>query len=154
MGCPQLQGWLPWQQQGLGERKTSTAGSSESLDVQPTYLFCGEPLPASSGTKWPPGLAMQSKSEDTSSLSGPGQEAQALLLPFTQGTLPLVPFPPGRPRASAFSLQSPRPGGNQERTQIWSQKGLIDHSFTHSFSRHLWPAHNIPAPAPGAVTWG
>lgn len=53
MGCPQqalIWHLLLWKQHGLGKREASTAGSSEPLDVQPICLFCGETLPASSGT--------------------------------------------------------------------------------------------------------
>lgn len=78
---------------------------------------------------------MQGKSEGRGSLNRQSQDALALLQPLTQGALtstPWEPFPPGRPRACAFSFQIPRLGGNQEEHRFGTRRSY-NRSFICSF---------------------
>lgn len=81
---------------------------------------------------------MQSKSEDTSSLSGPGQEAQALLLPFTQGTLPLVLFHQEDPGLLLLASRAPDQVETRKNTDLEPEE--VNLSLIYSFFFQIFMA--------------
>ena len=129
-----------------GERDVGTAGSSESLDVQPGCLFCGEPLPSGvlRDCTWSAGAAVQGQGDTRAAATPP---------PGYSHQPTLGASPTRKTQGFCHQLPDPQTRWKPRKEHRQDQKELHDHSCIHSFTRYLFLAYNTPVTALDAVTW-